>query len=71
MYLNLNAEMARKKITQIDMAKALNISTSTLSEKMTGKKDFKLKECKTIIKILLPNNTMDYLFKIEDEEEGG
>ena len=71
MYLNLNAEMARNKITQIDMAKALNISTSTLSEKMTGKKDFKLKECKTIIKTLLPNNTMDYLFKIEDEEEGG
>ncbi len=76
MYPNLNAELARNNKTQIDIAKALDISSSTTSEKMNGKKDFKLRECKNIIKYVLPNNTIDYLFesttKAEDlEKEGG
>ena len=62
MYANLNAEMARNKITQIDLAKLLNMSPSTLSEKMNGKKDFKLSECKKIAKEAFVNCSIDYLF---------
>ena len=45
--LNINtikAEMARLNITQKDLAKKLNISTSTISMKMTERLDFTLKE---------------------------
>ena len=66
MFYNLNAEMARNKKSQIDIARVLNISVSTLSEKMTGKRDFKLKECKEIIKYVLPGYTIDYLFETND-----
>lgn len=65
MYPNLNAEMARNKVTQADIAKTLNVYPATVSDKMNGKKDFKLKECKLIIKLLLPNNTIDYLFEVK------
>ncbi len=71
MYPNLNAELARNNKTQIDISLALNISSSTTSEKMNGKKDFKLKECKKIIEYVLPGNTIDYLFdnNIQNQEE--
>ena len=69
MYPNLNAEMARKNVTQIDISEKLNISYSTVSDKINGKKDFKLKECKDIISKLLPGNTIDYLFQTKSSEQ--
>ncbi len=69
MYPNLNAEMARKNVTQIDISEKLNISYSTVSDKINGKKDFKLKECKDIISKLLPGNTIDYLFQTTSSEQ--
>ena len=67
MYLNLNAEMARKKVTQLEIASKLNINSSTMSDKLNGKADFKLKECKDIKKIFFPNCSLDYLFNVEKE----
>ncbi len=69
MFYNLNAEMARNKKSQIDIARVLNISVSTLSEKMNGKRDFKLKECKEIIENVLPGYTIDYLFETNNQKE--
>ena len=66
MYPNHNAEMARNNITQLDIAKALNLYPSTVSDKMNGKVDFKLKECKLIIEKLLPNFTIEYLFAVKE-----
>ena len=63
MYLNLNAEMARKNIKQSNICSVLGLSSCAVSEKMNGKSDFKLKECKQIIKNLFPKLTIDYLFK--------
>lgn len=71
MYLNLKAEMARNNVTQLDISKVLGLSTSTVSDKMNGKKDFRLKECKKIITELLPNNTIDYLFNLDSKEVKG
>lgn len=62
MYPNLNAELIRNNKSRSDLADILKISSSTLSDKMTGKSDWKLKECKQIVKELLPGNSLDYLF---------
>lgn len=62
MYPNLNAEMSRYNITQKSICNILGINTSTLSDKMTGKKDFKLSECKKIKETYFKNLCIDYLF---------
>ena len=68
MYPNLNAELTRNNKNQSDVMKALGLnSLSTISEKMNGKRDFKLKECKKIISDVLPGNTLDYLFKTKED----
>lgn len=68
MYLNLKAEMIRNNISQYDLAKILDISTSTLSEKMNCKKDFKLTECKKIKAIFFKNCSLEYLFETKEDE---
>lgn len=67
MYPNLNAEMARNNIMQLDISKELNLGAPNLSEKMNGKKDFKLKECKKIKKAFFPNLSIDYLFEAKED----
>jgi len=66
MFPNLNAELARIGKDQTAIATVLKIHKSSVSEKMTGKRDFKLIECKTIKKELFPNKTLDYLFETYD-----
>lgn len=63
MYKNLEAELTRNSYTQNDISKLLNISVSTVSDKMNGKREFKLIECKKLSKWL--NASIDYLFKEE------
>ena len=41
MYPNLDAEMSRKKITQFDLIGLLDKNSSTISLKITGKRDWK------------------------------
>lgn len=65
MYKNLEAELTRNEYTQADLSKLLDISTSTVSDKMNGKRDFKLKECKAISIWL--NSSIDYLFEIKKD----
>lgn len=69
MFSNLNAEMVRKSKTQTDISKILKLNSSTVSDKMTGKRDFKLKECKKIRDSLFPGLTIDYLFAIKEDQE--
>ena len=42
---NLEAEMARNKVTQVKLAEILGITPTTLSFKMNGKSTLSLKEC--------------------------
>ena len=72
---NLEAEMARKKITQAKLAERLGITPTTLSFKLNGKSSLSLKECVEIKKIFFPTKTLDYLFdttgvKGEAREDG-
>ena len=44
MYPNLEAEMARKKITQLAIAECLNVTPTTISLKLNGKAKLMLHE---------------------------
>ena len=61
-YSNLEAELKRKSITRENLAKELDCSISTVSQKMTGKYDFTLAEAIKIKKLL--NCSIDYLFEV-------
>lgn len=68
MYPNLNAEMKRENKFHTDLATLLNLNISSVSDKMTGKRDFKLKECKKIRDYFFPKMTIDYLFSLEKQK---
>ena len=67
MFPNLEAEMARSKITQLQMAEMLQVTPTTLSFKLNGKSSLSLKECVHIKQLMFPDKTLDYLFATEDE----
>lgn len=67
MYNNLEAEMARFKITQAQLAKELGITATTLSLKLNGKSNLSLKECVKIKQILGTEASVDYLFAESNE----
>lgn len=69
MYLNLKAEMARNSWKMRDLAKASGISTPSLSQKINGKRDFRLKEARAIRKALgCEDLTLDFLFEEAPEK---
>lgn len=65
MFENLVAEMARKKLTMMDLSKdkELNLSYTTLRNKFNGTRDWLRKEMFTIKKNYFPDKTIEYLFK--------
>lgn len=65
MYPNLEAEMARKKITRVKMAKALNMTPTTLGNKLNEKTKLSLPESIKIKKILEVSMSLEELFKKE------
>ncbi len=69
---NLEAEMARNKVTQVKLAEILGITPTTLSFKMNGKSTLSLKECVEIKRKAFPDKTLDYLFATDEtgSEEG-
>ena len=69
MFPNLEAEMARKKITQAKLADILKITPTTLSFKLNGKSTLSLKECVEIKRKVFPDKTLDYLFATEEGSE--
>lgn len=66
---NLEAEMARAKITQAKLADMLGITPTTLSFKLNGKSSLSLKECVEIKKKAFPDKTLDYLFQTDDPDK--
>jgi DNA-binding XRE family transcriptional regulator len=63
MYPNLRAGMARKNVTQVQLADFLGIRTATLSEKMSGKYPFTFDECLKIKEFLNVDMPVEELFK--------
>lgn len=62
MYPNLDAELARKKITRTQLAKILKVSPGTLSLKLNGKAPLTLTECIKIKQAVGEQYSIEYLF---------
>ena len=69
MFPNLEAEMARSKITHLQMAEMLGVTPTTLSFKLNGKSSLSLKECVLIKQLMFPDKTLDYLFATDERKE--
>lgn len=64
-FCNLNAELARHDIKNVEFANLLGITPKTLNNKLNGKTEFTLSEIKATAK-LFPNVSIDYLFEEAD-----
>lgn len=69
MFPNLEAEMARNKMTQVKLAEILGITPTTLSFKLNGKSTLSLKECVEIKRKAFPDKSLDYLFATNKTSE--
>ena len=69
MFPNLEAEMARSKITQSKLAEVLGITPTTLCFKLKGKSNLSLKECVEIKNKVFPDKSLDYLFATDESSE--
>ncbi len=63
-YPNLSAELARRQMTQRLLGDGINIDESTVSLKLTGKRDITLGEAKRIKEFLNVKMPLDELFAI-------
>lgn len=68
MYLNLEAEIARRKLTAPEIADAAGMKEWAFSGKRNGKTEFTLSECKRIRDALNPELTIEYLFEEDGEK---
>lgn len=66
MFSNLNAEMARNKLTIKALSEKTGINYESLKNKMSGATEFKRNEMVSI-KQEFPTCTLDYLFSTTDE----
>lgn len=66
MFPNLDAEMARRKITRQTLADKIHKTPTTLSLKLNGKAPITLAECVEIKNAIDETLSVDYLFKTED-----
>lgn len=67
MYKNLEAEMARQKITKTNLSKLLEVRYATVLDKMSGKSRFFYDEANKIKNSFFPDLSLEYLFELEDE----
>ena len=65
MFPNLDAEMARKKITRASLAEKLCRTPTTLSLKLNGKAPITLTECVEIKEAIGTDCSIEYLFATE------
>jgi hypothetical protein len=66
MFRNLNAELARNKMTIKDLSERTNIKYESLKNKLNGVTEFKRNEM-ILIKKEFPQCTLDYLFATEED----
>lgn len=63
MYPNVRAEMARQGLTLESLARELDITIGTLSQKLNGKYSFTLKEAKKVKEKLRVDIPLEVLFE--------
>jgi hypothetical protein len=65
---NLEAEMKRKGISRMDIARLLNLSYSTIHSRFNGISEWLYNECVLIRDTYFPAMELDYLFSTEEQE---
>lgn len=65
MFPNLDAEMARRKITRTSLAEQIHRTPTTLCLKLNGKTPITLAECLEIKEAIGTDLSIDYLFATE------
>ena len=63
MYGNLLIEMKKRKVTQAEIAEALNISRRSVFNKVSGNIEFSMSEALTIKRTFFNDKTIEYLFE--------
>lgn len=69
MFPNLLAEMARKCLSNLDLAKLLDLSDRTIRHRMSGSYDFTLSEMELIRDTHFPEHSLEYLFARKKPEQ--
>ena len=69
-YTNLKGEIAKKGITQIEIATTLNIHPNTVTNKINGESSFSIEEAFEIKRCFFPEMDLSYLFKSENQTIG-
>lgn len=69
MYPNLEAEIARKGLTNADLSAICGIAEKSFSNKRTGKTEFVLSEMKALKAKCFPSCTLEYLFEERNNME--
>jgi hypothetical protein len=67
MFRNLQAEIVRKGMNNIEFASVIEMNYRTFSNKLLGKTEFCLDEMKIIKKAIGNDCTLEYLFEKNDE----
>mgnify|MGYP006916199102 CR=1 FL=1 len=65
MYRNLNAEMARRNVSIVDLAQTINCSYETMRKKLKGESPLLFKEALAIKKVHFPNLSLEKLYETE------
>lgn len=65
MFPNLDAEMARHRMTRAELAERIDVTPGTLSLKLNGKAPLTLAECVKIRDAIDHELKIDYLFSAE------
>ncbi len=71
MFPNLNAELARKRLTIKDLSDITGIKYDSLKNKMSGVTEFKRNEMFLIKTKAFPNLKIDYLFEEVQKQQSG
>lgn len=68
MFRNLQAEIVRKGMNNIEFASAIGMNYRTFCKKLLGKTEFCLDEMKNIKRAIGNDYTLEYLFETTEEE---
>lgn len=60
---NLQAEIARKRLSQVEIAKAISVSDRTIRKKISGDTSFTFPEARKIRDTFFPGLKLEYLFE--------
>lgn len=61
-YPNLSKGLRVKKVSRDDLSEILNVTVSTITNKINGYTDWKLREAIIIKKVFFPKESIEYLF---------